>query len=604
MRLDTNSGAPHIARSKPKLHNRPAPDRHLCADGGLSVRAWNRSTLTLTNPQIRALDLVDCPEMVEVDLRCSRQSEVHLSVRGCLNLRIIRLPARAVGILHIDAGSQPPQIEINGGVALVDACWHGGRFSKQARVDTGWSRVLIAPISQPEQASSGAERILRVITGTPGDALRIELQAPDDAPWDYLLTGMRKLEQLCCQGSALNSLEVLDAPKLADIELQAHVRHLLLKNCPSLHRLHGGFGGQQLDLHERSGDPSGLAVDLPYPQATIADSRIARLSFMHVTSLSLLRCYEVRHAHLAKGSQAYCEGYLPSDLAAIAEFGIDESSIRHHLNKLSQGDLDAWRGFRGVLTAAKGTEMVAKALRGLAEAMHLGIDPAEVWQTRLELYARHRDRTLKANHAVAEASMAMGKQSWAWKMAPDLAADGWRAEWLIWRHCVEAGVTQAIEALPAMGADLLNRNDVIPHLMPWLIRSPQIDWPQTVEFLIRLLTLAAKQEKSGFASGDIGRELRLMMRPAMSATQASLRRQELALKVRAYLVAVLPADELLVLLSEWLATEPGSARTKILQLAADPPSWQRLGQMSTTDFRRAARTLILTGRLPVMRPTP
>ena len=600
MQIELKSGAPEITPRKRKAAASSALDGHLCADGGLTVSACTQSTLTLVNPRIRALDLVDCPALAEVDLRCSQQSEVHLCVRGCPDLRIIRLPVGARAFLHIDSGAQPPQLEVEGRVSLVDACWQGGRFAKQAQGEHSWSQAWVGPLNARALPRQGSGSILRVMTGSSGGAARLELKAPDDGTSDLLLVGLRGVAQLCFHGSALNSLEVLDAPNLADVELRAPVVHLALKNCPSLARLHGSSAGEQLDLHERSGAPSGLVLELPYPLTTIADSRIRSLSFKHITSLRLLRCDAVRHVDLVKGSPAYCEGYLPRDLAEFAEFGVDESSLRHFLERMAQGDLDAWQGFRGVMQFASGKNMVAKALRGLSQAMHVGVDPAEVWQVRLELYARHRDRSFNAIQPVPTAAMGLGNRSWAWKMEPDLAADGWRADWMIWHHCAAAGIEQSNEALPAMIADLTNRTEVIPHLMPWLIRAPQIESPQTIEFLIRLLTLAAKHERSGFASGDIGKELRQLMLVPAHTLQASPRRHELAQKVRGYLMAVLPAFELLVLLAEWLAVEPVAARTRILQLAAKPPDYQRLGQMTTADFGRAARTLILTGRLPAL----
>ena len=84
----------------------------------------------MVEPELRALDVRDCPDIESIDLRASTQNEIHLSVLGCPKLSEVFLPENVHGYLHLDTGKQAPVLRILGGIAHIDAAWQAERFEK------------------------------------------------------------------------------------------------------------------------------------------------------------------------------------------------------------------------------------------------------------------------------------------------------------------------------------------------------------------------------------------------------------------------------------------------------------------------------------------
>ena len=569
----------------------------LSADGGCSLTQAGLQHVQMTDPQLRALDLRNCPDLALIDLRASTQPELHLSVIGCPRLQQIWLPNNGRAYVHIDTDRQKPALQIFGGLAHIDAAWRQGRLDKQAPDGEAWSFAAVGTLAQLQglpviETGHG----LWVLIETPEQAV-LDLNPPASVG-EVLMLHSKALKHLRWWGKAQGCLDIRGATALRQIDMFSACDRLTLSACPALALVEGPADLEQnakLSLHQGSGAAKGLHLNMRFSEATLVDSHVHRLVMFTPQVLRLLRCNALSQIKLSPGCTVECEGYTPPSLRDIATTVLDEGTVLHALARMKAGDAEAWPNLRTILPMASSVKMVPRMLKGLESAMDLGISMREIWETRLELYARHNFPRLQPQQKPSVQQLWQGSQAWNWKMASDLGHDGWRADWRIWQRGVEAGIKGLAKMQPVMLKGLVESPQATAALLPWLLRGE----PGQMSFLSAALKLIAAKRRFRDTDGHFRRAANA----AAVVEQRTHERMVLAQSARHYLIKTLELDELITALELWLQHDPVGTRVVLLQLDVAPPR-HRLNSTAYARFQQMTRTLLLGGRLPATRPQP
>lgn len=567
----------------------------LATDGGCALSQAGVHHALMTDPTLRALDLRDCPDLEVVDLRASTQPELHLSVIGCPRLRQILLPDHSRAFLHIDTGKQKPALQVFGGVAQIDAAWRSGRFEKQAAEGTAWSFVAVGTLEQvqgwhcPDQGLG-----LWALIETP-DLPILDLHPPASVS-EVLLPPSNSLQHLRWWGSALGSLDIREATALTHIDVFSGCALIMLSACPALATIEGPVSPSQnarLSMHQKSGAAKRLHLNMRFSEVTLVDSDVIRLVMFTPQVLRLLRCHSLYKIKLSPNCNVECEGYTPASLRDVATAVLDEGTVLHALERMKSGDPEAWPQLRAMLPMASSARLVPRMLKGLKSAMDLDVDMQEIWETRLELYARHIFPRLKPNQKASHQQLLRGQQEWCWTLASDLGHDGWRADWQIWQRGGEAQVKDLEKMLPHMVDGLMENRQATEALVPWLLRGE----PGQCLFLSAVFEKMAQTTRFRDSEGHFQRTAQLAAMPSQNTPE----RIALAKSARQYLCKTLDLEELIYVLERWLQHDPVNTRVLLVQLAAKPPR-TRFVHKFRPRFQQLVNMLLLGGRLPEQRP--
>ncbi len=139
--LAQTSSPSHPGRAAPPVSPKPASRRSGPRPGlkrdntdGAFLVGHRGPTAVIAEPDLRCLDLVDCPQLAELDLTGCRP-DLHLTVRGCPALSLLHLPAvpDTGAIVHLDGGDELQAIRIRGHLHGLDACIAGRPVATQPR---------------------------------------------------------------------------------------------------------------------------------------------------------------------------------------------------------------------------------------------------------------------------------------------------------------------------------------------------------------------------------------------------------------------------------------------------------------------------------------
>lgn len=580
------------------------------ADGGMAVSApAGQRRLDLSMRELRALDLQDSPDLVELDIRDAGQPEAtfHLAVTGCPGLRRVRLPAATSAIVHLDTGPQVPDLILEGRIEQVDACWHGGAFLLQAEDGALWNGACITRLDPSESTVTVAGHGLQVRIGADRRAEALEIHG-DLALRALALVGLGHTRQLRWPRVAPShcpSFQVFDAPDLETLELQRQVHHLLVEGCPAVVRIaEAGLVDEaampdepqgtprRVQLRRGSGARSGLAVDWPCDELSVFDSLATRLVVRQCGDVVLLRNWKLDDVSLPHGCRVACEGYVPRSLAGSAGLFVDRGLLRALVARYRAGEVEAWQAFEAALAVASGRNHATVALQELASACEAGLAPDVAWATRMALYARHRAHSgAREPRDLSQAQIDAAAQSWSWDLASDLAEDGLRADWAIWLHCGE---------LPEAAAygDVMVRevcaggSTVQTGMVHWLFRPPQTRPPRAQAWLAQLCRTVSRQSTHNAPVADA---IEAFLK--FSAHQAP---EYAPLRDAAFDHALRWGQPRATLeLLQQLMDDPAHrarARLLLIGLLREPPL--TVDAKSLAGFQAAARALLLTNRLP------
>jgi len=568
-------------------------------DMGCALTDSSATHAVMVEDQLRALDLRDCPNLQTIDLRASTQHEIHLSVVGCPRLNEIFLPESSNSYIHIDWGTHEPVVQVWGGVAHIDTAWVGNRFEITKHKDQPWSYALIGSLKSLLSHQNTCRKNGLWVVSQPSDDQVLDLTVPDDVD-SVLLTSFKKLEKLKITSSEPSSLDIRYCPKLGHLEAQGFYDSIVVTNSPSLAKI-SAVGTQshvvQLKLHDSSGGTYALSIDLPADEIVIAGSGLSRLKITHETLLSLIGCYSLIDIDIPAESGVECVGFTPPRLIGVASSVFDEGVIKHGLEQIEAKQKDAWLVLRSQIPLGYAKDNVAKVLKGLRQALEVGISIEEVWEARMMLYARHKAPPKRQTKALLHQDLLRGLQEWNWTMATDLKIDGWRADFEIWGQAFEANIKGTRKMLPVMADGIVKKSDAGDMLLPHIscnLKPYEISLINAVirrafdNNALRRQTLSASVGQMLFACSQLKCEQEMLSDLARSAKDA--------------LCAALPLDDLLRVLQEWLKTDFVDAQTRALKLMTSPPDHGG-HEMSTQEFQKLVTVLLMGGQIDIQ-PKP
>lgn len=205
----------------------------LDGQGGAFLIGHPAETLTLCDAGLRCLDLVDCAALTSLNLTACR-SDLHLTVRGCPNLKTVHVPSRgsAGATIHWDFDESMPEVWLQGRVLSLDACWAGGQFARSSPRARTFDNVYVgawdddAVFARHELivliGQSHGRETLRLAAGDWARELIVmdcgSLQAMQTGPYRHALTlsGTGNLERIDARGG-VDRLRVSIAPSLQAI---------------------------------------------------------------------------------------------------------------------------------------------------------------------------------------------------------------------------------------------------------------------------------------------------------------------------------------------------------------------------------------------------
>lgn len=466
--------------------------------GGVALCLPEAVSAVLDTPGLHCVDLLDCPQLESVDLTALGNG-VHLTVRGCPRLTVVRLAGHARAHVHVDAGTAPPRaLSVRGSVVQFDACWgRDGRFMRQARRGMAFQGLHVgtdAPRTLPVQHAGHAGEEAPAVTFTaaaattrpPAPALPLELAIliharPDDARTGVLTLGpgLEACRDVCLvepddallavhwAGGALRELSVEAARGLMVLRLSAPAEHLLLGQCPRLRAvttegepagtvtlrecctvdIARADGGRAASTGQRPapGAPrvrASLVVDVPCATLALLDCGFESLRVFHPTALHLARCHRLVRARVDGDTDVHCEGSPPWSLldhigGIAADVVVDEGLVARLRDDVLLDRDGAWQRFVRVLEWRLTRHACVTALQALCVFLDTPISRDELWRARCVLY-------LAQTQAVNSSDF----EHWAWIFPSDRLEDGFRCDFRLWAAC--RSDTEAAADAPGM----------------------------------------------------------------------------------------------------------------------------------------------------------
>lgn len=501
------------------------------------------------------------------------------------------MPAQGGAHLHIDGGDLVPELQIEGALAHVDACWKGGTFSAQAGTGSCWQGGCVTGLVG--LATGGA------LPALPGELL-VLIGGQDTSPLPQTLdlaeaSGVRavwlvdvvQVQRLVGPSGGLATLEIVGARELADVELPAPVQRLFLSGCASLATLRGRGACGAVHLHDRSGTAPGLDVDLPCDELIVADSRVRRLRVVHSTRLYLLRCFALHDVSLADGCLVECEGHVPRPLVGVSRVFANEALLGELARRYAAGDMAAWPELSALVHHAGQPRHAPAALRALRAVLAAGADPAQVWEARNVLNTHNQQAHRRSAAAPSRLDPARAMDTWRWRFSPDLAIDGWRDDLALWVDC---GHLSEVEAyVSTMARELCKTPVLYKEVWPGVTRP---GW-QSSAALCRLFTEALTSANAEAWHDFLWPTVERLLDTTDDAAALDGLLQAVWPKVSRFG----PLEGRLRRFELQMRGDPVGTRLALSRAIGRPPEPDFRG-MSSEEFCRRARILMLSGRLP------
>jgi hypothetical protein len=430
---------PLLAGSRPTPPRAHAPLRFDSRDGAFLVCHPGTSAV-VAEPGLRCLDLVDCPHLIELDLSGCRP-DLHLTVRGCPDLAVIRLPrvADTGAVVHLDRGTQLGPLQILGHLASLDACWDGGQFATQS----GAAKAVFANAYLGPWLETGlfADHGVLVLWGE----LPRSLDLPDEAVTrELVISGAPGLASLTA-GCPLAALTVVDTPALTTVSLSAGVGRFRATRAPALSRIDGA--GRTAVLADGSGAAQGLTLPDHWHALRLSESPVEQLVAPHLDTLALVSCAHLRHVTRDAATATSVVGATRAAGLGIERLRLDASAMRHLVWAARDGDTEAAALLGDWCGEAAHPRGWLDALTVFADLAHQGLDPAWLWGLRCGLHARANRWSADDESALDPIELAVTR--WHWDLPEDLAQRGWDADLALWLACRELPWAQRFQRLLA-----------------------------------------------------------------------------------------------------------------------------------------------------------
>ncbi|KEZ76593.1 hypothetical protein [Salinisphaera hydrothermalis] len=333
-------------------------------------------TAVIAEPDLRCLDLVDCPQLAELDLTGCRP-DLHLTVRGCPALSLIHLPHEpdTGAIVHLDCGDARQTLHIRGHLHGLDAYIAGRPFATQARRA---GQVLVNAYLGPWAEGEAIKDHGLVVLW--GDLPRHLTLAHDAATRELIVFDTPTLE-IVEAAVSLDAVSVTDAPALTRVNLSGGSRRFRATRVPALSQL-AGYGRTAV-LAAGSGAAGRLTVDGEWRALRLSESPVTELAAPRVASIALIHCPDLRYVTRGEDTAISVVGATRAVGLGIERLRLDASTLRHLARAARAGDTEAATllgDWCGEATHPRGW---LDALEVFAELAGKGFDPAWLWGAAL-----------------------------------------------------------------------------------------------------------------------------------------------------------------------------------------------------------------------------
>lgn len=560
-----------------------------CALTGSVGNADDGKRLTLTLPNLRALDLHEDERLEVIDLRqCGEQAYLHLQLDRLTRLHTLYLPPLTGGaVVHLFSLMMPPTLRIYGAVCEVDADWQVGTFRHTA-VKAPWKGVCLlgrdasdevfAPIHQTHDVAPTYSTTLTVVLNPAVLSAQMTLCGAGE----WLLTDASPIACLTVNGPprvwlhnakalqrlAIQSVSVVEA---SGLDTLANVTGLTETNKTAL-TLRG-------NMHRLALNDSWGHVQLHTPRLTL-------LELGQAAHLTLYHCRTLHAVSLPTGVSVDCYGSVPTPLLDQARFFMDEATLQQSLARLDAGEADLLDSVLRALSQRISPQAAFHSLNVLLALAKQGVDPAALWTCRRTLNARQRSHK-RQRPMLSEADYQRADLHWVWDLPADRLTEGLTADLTLWAHCyqsacIEEGVIDGVmgdskskdsRASAAGFRTTLLKETQAPDKLGDLLRAVAMDQASAV-----LTTLATEVLVTLYGHGEWPRWQLPAPQEGVTRYLPRLLNQEgiTPQQHQAVLVAIAnltPWARLPQQLARQLAMSPGPVRALIITLARQPDRW-------------------------------
>ncbi|WP_292257954.1 hypothetical protein, partial [Marinospirillum sp.] len=563
---------------------------------------------------LQHLDIWDAPQLERLDLsRC--QPGMHLMLVNCPQLKEVILPATGASNLHLDHPA-PPQIRFVGSIEAIDGCWPGQQFRLEAHADDTWSEVCILSGEQFTQAHQRDDAIgtaEAVIVHGPScvSELILDLQHVQYLSW-FGATGLQSLEVPKNEDAIyMTLLQLVDATDLKQVKLIRLLSEAELRGCHSLEHfdcLHG-----KLTIHESEGQQELVIIG----NYKLILNRIKTTSVKSIDSIfvEINFCRNLDNVELGEISYINCQGKVPANLRSRAQVVVNEATVKAMAEDYRQGDNSVLSDLQFQISCMATDKQVPQALWLLRQMQQDGAPADWIWQTRLQLSARHlrsnrKRRVIQMGEPLEDQHLMNARQQWRWQLPDDLGENAWQYDWDLWKGCLtlaEARDYTSVIITWLIGDDKIDRIEGRPMpIYQWLrhwLNSGDLQLPIVQKIVRKLLkSMTKKQKKTRYSYHRNEQELSAQLLSQISSQLQDATEETEALKrvLLDYECRMLSISELLKRMQQLMQDNPLVARRQLIHLAAQPADyWENRGSTAEiASLPRQARALALSGRLP------
>lgn len=563
------------------------------ATGGCRLESVRDTELTLGDPRLKALDLVQAPELAR--LRISKQatdSPLHLMLEATPALTRLELPHSSHGaILHLTGTDAIRELVIDGPVAQIDANWQSARFLMERDPhQSPWQRVRVVTPAQVEVLTPGQGLVIVVGQGDE-QTNHLRLQEGDD----WLVLGGERIQHV--QISSPGRVCLQNMPALTTLNGNAGEATVEVTDAPRLKRVSGA--GRHITLRQTGPASPSLTIADAWAEATLRCPQLEELHFPNAQALTLYDCHRLNSVELPLGVPTECHGSVPDSLLTSSRLFMDESTLKRHLEAVHQGDHNQVRTLLHVLSHRYKREEVVTALRSLQSLCEADVNPDSLWCARQELLARQlklprRKRSLE----LTRGEFARAAKRWEWRLPEDLAQEGLQADLAIWRYC-----RQHSEPARRYASVLGNQCRSLSHLAALVTNAMRPDaGPIDQQIMAGALHHTAETPLSRqLSASSEGRALARRLEWLIEADRINERTRKAVMEL---LITGLSVPRLVATFQRLLTHQPKEARTCAMRLAHASDQWIQLNFGMDTDPASIRSHFLQLALSPEPAPSP
>ncbi|TVQ32594.1 MAG: hypothetical protein EA370_12330 [Wenzhouxiangella sp.] len=405
---------------------------------GLAGQVHVASTL------VRAIDLVDCPELVGLDLS-DCPDDLRIRLVKPRRLRWIRLPRGPVGAtleLELHERFDPiSPLSIRGRVASFGLCadwlphsWRLNRKTAALPVDG----LFIGP---PSDHACGHRAAIHLLVGPAAGNRRLAI---DGRGMERLVIMETHLQHLVLHNATLALLELKACHQLESVTGHFQARHARLSACPQLGHL--GGGGQQLALDNLQAE--NLAIAGRWLKTSMTDCATERLALqrrtrLHLDGLPTLHTFdavepcEMTHGHgmFRTNQLGAALGTRPGKLAEL---------VKQELQRKNQREALAMQWLQWLALGGRGNVELSKALSALFDLAVNPVDRKAAWLVRCalaSLYLHGQEGLKRLTHDRLSDVIKRGCSEWKWPVLHGEHHYTWSDDLLLYYRCRDLAIT-------------------------------------------------------------------------------------------------------------------------------------------------------------------